>query len=97
MKESSSLGPQVIAYVTANGSITNRECRKLLGISYDHAIALLGELTKIGSLERIGVSSGTRYVLGTPSPEVRGSAPSGTSMKPIRASREVRPTKQRYR
>lgn len=95
MREYLHLGPQVIAYVTANGSITNRECRKLLGISYDNAIILLSELTKLGSLKRLGVTSGTRYVLGTSRPEAQDAAPS--SIEESRSSKDVRPIKKRYR
>lgn len=52
----------VLDYVDKNGSITNRECRELLGISYDHSLKLLGELAANGILLRTGASSTTKYV-----------------------------------
>jgi predicted HTH transcriptional regulator len=58
----------VIHYVQKHGSITNRECRELLDVSYDNAIRLLGGLTRVGILRRQGVSSGTKYVLGARTP-----------------------------
>lgn len=56
----------VIRYINMHGAITNRECRALLGISYDDAIKMLGNLTANGLLSREGVSSATRYVLRPP-------------------------------
>lgn len=49
-------------HIRKNGSITNRECRELLGLSYDHAIRLLGTLSRAGILHRKGASSSTKYV-----------------------------------
>jgi predicted HTH transcriptional regulator len=54
----------VLLYVKTHGAITNRECRELLPISYDHAILLLGELARLGALSREGKASGTHYKLG---------------------------------
>lgn len=56
----------VVEYATVNGSITNRECRRLLGVSYDHSVRLLKELCTAGALSRRGMSSGTHYVLAKP-------------------------------
>jgi predicted HTH transcriptional regulator len=53
----------VLKHVEQSGSITNRECRKLLGLSYDKTIYLLGALCEAGILSRKGISSGTHYVL----------------------------------
>ena len=57
----------IIDYVQLKGSITNRECRRLLDSSYDETIRLLGKLTTAGKLNRVGQSSGTKYIL----PEVQ--------------------------
>ncbi len=54
----------IIDYVLANGSITNRECRRLIDSSYDDTIKLLGALTLSGKLVRVGSSSATKYVMG---------------------------------
>ena len=54
---------KVINYVRTNGSITNRESRRLLGIGYDEAIALFNSLVRSGEVIRIGKTSGIRYVL----------------------------------
>lgn len=61
--EKAAMIKSVIAYIKKNDSITNRECRELLGIAYDHVIKLLGEMTQSGVLNRIGKGSGTKYVL----------------------------------
>jgi predicted HTH transcriptional regulator len=58
----------VLGYVEKHGSITNRECREILGVSYDHAIKLLGGLASTGLLKRTGSSSSTKYVRGTRKP-----------------------------
>ena len=54
---------EVLNHLEIHGSITNRDCRKLFGLSTDHAILLLGGLCKVGLLTRKGISSGTHYVL----------------------------------
>ena len=56
---------KVIAYVRANGSITNRQCRVLLGIGYDQCITLFNQMIEAGELARVGKSAGVRYVLPT--------------------------------
>jgi hypothetical protein len=53
----------VMKQVDSRGAITNRDCRQLLGISYDETIFLLGGMCKVGLLMRKGVSSGTHYVM----------------------------------
>lgn len=53
----------ILDYVLANGSITNRECRRLIDSSYDDTIKLLGALTLSGKLLRVGSSSATKYVI----------------------------------
>jgi len=53
----------LVEFTHVNGSVTNRECRSLLGVSYDHAIRLLNELCAAGVLTRRGAASGTHYVL----------------------------------
>ncbi len=54
---------KVIAYVCTHGSISNRECRDLLGIGYDQAIALFNHMINAGELARVGKAAGIRYVL----------------------------------
>jgi len=54
---------KVLCYIRVNGSITNRECRQLLGIGYDEAIALFNAMVSSGELVRIGKTASTRYVL----------------------------------
>lgn len=53
----------IIDHLKRRRLITNRECRRLLGLSYDQVIFVLGEMCKVGLLVRKGVSSGTHYVL----------------------------------
>ena len=57
------LRPKVLEYVEKNGSITNRQCRELLGIGYDQAISLFNIMIEGGELRRVGKTAGTRYVL----------------------------------
>ena len=64
----------VVEYVTMNGSITNRECRRLLGVSYDHSVRLLKEMCTSGALSRRGAASGTHYVLANPRLSSKASA-----------------------
>lgn len=54
---------EVIKYIVKNGKITNRECRALLGVSYDESIRLLNSLFERGLITRIGVAAGTKYIL----------------------------------
>ena len=53
----------IVQHVKKHGSIRNRQCRELLGVSYDETIYILGGLCKVGLLVRKGASSGTHYVL----------------------------------
>ncbi len=53
----------VRTYLQTHKSITNREVRQLTGISYDQAISFFNEMLRAGRFERVGVYSGTRYVL----------------------------------
>jgi len=53
----------VLRHVKKQGSITNRECRQFLALSYDQTIFLLGGLCKVGLLVRKGAASGTHYIL----------------------------------
>jgi predicted HTH transcriptional regulator len=69
IQDTSKLHEAIKDYVVSNGKITNRECRKLLSVSYNEAIRLLGSLCDAGILIREGVFSGTKYVLHTNNPE----------------------------
>ena len=51
-------------YVWENGSITNQECRRLLGVNYDEAIKIFNAMCILGTLRRTGTTSGTKYVMG---------------------------------
>lgn len=53
----------VLEYVTEQGSITNRECRKATGLGYDSSIKLFGALCTVGLLRKTGGSSATKYIL----------------------------------
>jgi predicted HTH transcriptional regulator len=53
---------QVSDYLTSHPSITNRELRRIAGVSYDQAIAVFHELIARGILKRIGSGSGTKYI-----------------------------------
>lgn len=54
---------KVITFVKQNGFITNRQCRVLLGIGYEQAIALLNKLVESGELIREGKTSSVKYRL----------------------------------
>jgi predicted HTH transcriptional regulator len=54
---------RVIKFVKQNKFITNRQCRKLLGISYDQAITLFNVLVEEGDLVREGKTSSIKYRL----------------------------------
>ncbi len=54
---------QLLRHIRAHGSIRNRECRELLGIGYDEAIALFNAMISTGEIVRVGRTSGIRYVL----------------------------------
>jgi len=55
---------KVLAYVREHGSITNAECRGLLGIESRHRVTrLLGKLVDAGQIRQVGTGKGTRYKL----------------------------------
>lgn len=54
---------KVIKFVTQNGFITNRQCRILLGIGYEQAIAVFSNLVESGELIREGKTSSVKYRL----------------------------------
>lgn len=62
MKVSADYVDRIRLYVLEHGKITNRECRKLLDISYNESIRVLHNLCDLGMLERVGVGSGTKYI-----------------------------------
>lgn len=54
---------RILAHVQDHGSISNAECRKLLGIEDKRAWYLLRKLAKTGALKREGRGRWSRYVL----------------------------------
>ena len=56
---------RVVAYVKSNGSISNSQCRELLGINNDQAYYLLSKLIDDGQLKPEGKGKGRKYVLKT--------------------------------
>ena len=55
---------RILAYVQEHGSITNTECRELLGIESRHRVTrLLGKLANAGQIRQVGTGKGTRYEL----------------------------------
>jgi hypothetical protein len=54
---------KITKYVSQNGSITNRQCRELLGIGYDQAITLFNKMVNTGELIREGKTSSVNYRL----------------------------------
>lgn len=54
---------QLIGFVKQNGSITNRQCRVLLGIGYEQAIIVFNNLVESGELVREGKTSTVNYRL----------------------------------
>lgn len=63
----------VMDYVVKQGSITNRECRNAIGVTYNSSIRIFGALCSLGMLRKTGESSGTKYVISN----LRTVAPSG--------------------
>jgi hypothetical protein len=53
---------KVKEHINAHGSITNRELRRIAGITYDEAIRFFKEATDRRVLLRVGKASGTRYI-----------------------------------
>ena len=95
MNEKSIHEESVLRYVRARGSITNRECRTLLGISYDNAIRLLGGLAASGTLDRVGVSSATKYVIADVA--ARSSTPLSPEKEPPRSGGAQKPNRPKKR
>jgi len=62
---------KIMDYVEKNGSITNRECRALTGLSYDQGIKLGTALVLLGMLRKEGAGSTTKYVIPESKPEGR--------------------------
>ncbi len=56
---------RIYKYIKQNGSITNRQCRDLLGIGYDQAIALFNKMVNANTLIREGKTSSVKYRLPT--------------------------------
>ena len=56
---------KVLQFVKSKGSITNRQCRDLLGLGYDQAIRLFKEMVSSGELERTGKTTSVKYLLPT--------------------------------
>lgn len=55
---------EIVERVKETGSLTNSECRELLGINIDRAYYLLNKLNSSGFIKRIGGHRGSRYVPG---------------------------------
>lgn len=53
----------ILAYVREHGSISNSECRALLGVNAPRALYLLKQMRRRGQLEQVGMSRGIRYVI----------------------------------
>jgi predicted HTH transcriptional regulator len=70
---------QALAYVQANGEITNRTYQQLTGVSQKQTVRDLNELVEQGVLTRVGNGRATRYVLRErqSSPEIPNLAKSG--------------------
>lgn len=54
---------KVIRFIKKNKSITNRQCRELLGLGYDQVINLFNKMVVSGELEREGKTSSVKYRL----------------------------------
>ena len=57
------LKQKIFKFVKQKGSITNRQCRELLGIGYDQAISLFNKMVDTGELVREGKTSSVKYRL----------------------------------
>ena len=53
---------RVLEYVQERGQITNRECRRVCGLSPDQAFKLLARLVEAGKLKAVGEKRGRRYI-----------------------------------
>jgi len=56
---------RILAFVREHNSITNEQCRDLLGVQRRRATALLGGLVTTGVLVQTGAGRSTRYVIRT--------------------------------
>lgn len=54
---------KVIRFIKKNKSITNRQCRELLGLGYDQAINLFNKMVETGEVIREGKTSSVKYRL----------------------------------
>jgi predicted HTH transcriptional regulator len=52
----------ILEYVAKRGSITNRECRELTGLSYDQGIKIGSAMCILGMLKRQGEGRVTKYI-----------------------------------
>jgi predicted HTH transcriptional regulator len=53
----------VLEFMCDHETITNRKLREISSINYDQAIYFFNRMIEKGTLKRIGVSSGIKYVL----------------------------------
>ena len=56
---------KVIRFIEINRSITNRQCRLLLGLGYEQVIRLFNKMVESGELLREGKTSSVKYRMGT--------------------------------
>ncbi|WP_155317659.1 winged helix-turn-helix transcriptional regulator [Desulfosarcina alkanivorans] len=54
---------KIIGYIQQQGSITNAECRELLGTNLDETSYILKKMTDKGVIKRLGKGRWTRYEL----------------------------------
>lgn len=53
----------IFQFIKEKGKITSRQAEELLGVKQRRARSILGELVKMGILERQGTYKNTKYVL----------------------------------
>ena len=56
---------KVIQFIKNNKSITNKQCRLLLGLGYEQVIRLFNKMVESGELLREGKTSSVKYRMGT--------------------------------
>jgi predicted HTH transcriptional regulator len=54
---------KIITHIQQQGSITNAECRELLGTNLDDTSYILKKMTDKGTIKRLGKGRWTRYAL----------------------------------
>lgn len=54
---------KIVRFIRKNKSITNRQCRELLGLGYDQVINLFNKMVETGDVIREGKTSSVRYRL----------------------------------